>query len=197
MNKQMLEEYFLEMDEALCTAFPSSEPMSVIVVGGAFLILTDMISRQTDDVDVIITSLEGMEEASLVYELNQTTRRVRRVIETIGKNHGLRGSKRMWFNDDCSMFLQDMGPLPAVRLFRSYRKLHLYVPIDAGYILACKLMAGRANKDYGDIAILCTQLDVKTRLQAQATVDRFFPLKEKQDFHELSKTLDTIFGNNG
>lgn len=103
----------------------------------------------------------------------------------------------MWFNDDCSMFLQDMGPLPTIHLFRAYRKLHLYVPTDAGYILACKLMAGRANKDYGDIAILCTQLDVQTRGQAQAVVDRFFPLKEKQDFHELSKTLDTIFGNNG
>ena len=103
----------------------------------------------------------------------------------------------MWFNDDCSMFLQDMGPLPAIRLFRAYHKLHLYVPVDTGYILACKLMAGRANKDYGDIAMLCTQLDVQTREQAQTVVDRFFPLQEKQDFHELAKTLITIFEKNG
>ena len=167
MNKQMLEEYFLELDEALVTAFPGSEPMSVIVVGGAFLVLTNIINRQTDDVDVIITNLEGMGEASLVYELNKTTRRVRRIIETIGKNHGLKGSKRMWLNDDCSMFLQDMGPLPAIHLFREYRKLHLYVPIDEGYLLACKLMAGRANKDYPDIAVLCEQLfpsERKTRI---------------------------------
>ena len=68
MNKQMLEEYFLELDEALATAFPDSEPMSVIVVGGAFLVLTDRINRQTDDVDVIITDLEGLGETSLVYE---------------------------------------------------------------------------------------------------------------------------------
>lgn len=195
MDKQTIEEYLIELDNALVTAFPEPKPMNVIVVGGAFLVLTDTISRQTDDVDVIITDLEGMGEASLVYELTKTTRRVRRLIETIGKNHGLKGSKRMWFNDDCSMFLQDMGPLPPIRLFRAYRKLHLYVPTDARYILACKLMAGRAKKDFQDITVLCTQLDIQYREQAQTVVDYYFPLKEKQDFQELAKTLTAIFGN--
>ena len=91
MNKQMLEEYFLELDEALSIAFPSSEPMSVIVVGGAFLILTDRINRQTDDVDVIITSLEGMEEASLVYELikeKQDFHELSKTLDTIFGNNG-------------------------------------------------------------------------------------------------------------
>jgi len=60
MDKQTIEEYLIELDEALFAAFPDPNPMSVIVVGGAFLVLTGTISRQTDDVDVIITDLEGM-----------------------------------------------------------------------------------------------------------------------------------------
>ena len=195
MDKQTIEEYLVELDNALAIAFPDPHPMNVIVVGGAFLVLTNTISRQTDDVDVIITDLEGMGEASLVYELTKTTRRVRRLIEAIGKSHGLKGSKRMWFNDDCSMFLQDMGPLPPTRLLRTYRKLHIYAPTDVSYILACKLMAGRANKDFDDIAALCTQLHVHTREQAQAIVNRYFPLEEKQNFQELPKTLNKIFGD--
>ena len=195
MDKQTIEEYLVELDNALVTAFPGPNPMSVIVVGGAFLILTDIISRQTDDIDVIITNLEGMSEASLVYELTKTTRRVRRLIETIGKNHGLKGSKRMWFNDDCSMFLQDMGPLPPVRLFRAYQKLHLYIPTDVRYILSCKLMAGRADKDYDDAELLCQQLGISTRGQAQAIIDLYFPDSKKQAFQELPDTLDDLFSN--
>ena len=52
MDKQTIEKYLVELDNALVTAFPGPNPMSVIVVGGAFLILTDTISRQTDDIDV-------------------------------------------------------------------------------------------------------------------------------------------------
>ena len=193
MDKQTIEEYLVELDNALFAAFPDPEPMNVIVVGGAFLVLTNTISRQTDDVDVIITDLEGMGEASLVYELTKTTRRVRRLIETIGKSHGLKGSKRMWFNDDCSMFLQDMGPLPPIQLFRAYRKLHLYIPTDVRYILACKLMAGRVDKDYKDAETLCQQLGITTREQAQIVVDIYFPQKRKQEFQELPDTLKELF----
>lgn len=194
MNKQEMQAYLVELDEALAHAFPGPEPISVIVVGGAFLVLTDIINRQTDDVDVIITDVEGAGEASLVYELTKTTKHIRRVIGTIGKNHGFKGSKRMWFNDDCALFLQDMGPLPSVRLLRAYQKLHLYAPTDLGYILACKLMAGRV-KDFEDIATLCTQLSIHTSSQAQALVDQFFPSKEKQRYQELPKTLSDIYGN--
>lgn len=144
--------------------------------------------------DVIITDLEGMGEASLVYELTKTTKRIRRLIETIGKQHGLKREKRMWFNDDCSMFLQDMGPLPPIRLFRAYRKLHLYVPTDISYILSCKLMAGRAEKDYADARLLCQQLNITNREQAQSIVDIYFPDTHKQKFQELPDTLEDLFG---
>ena len=84
MDKHEIEAYLAELDEALAAAFPSPEPMRVLVVGGACLLLTDVTTRPTKDIDVIITDFEGQGEASLVYQLNKTTRRIRQIIAAIG-----------------------------------------------------------------------------------------------------------------
>ncbi|HEY4035662.1 MAG TPA: hypothetical protein VGL94_17025 [Ktedonobacteraceae bacterium] len=60
--------------------------------------------------------------------------------------------------------------------------------------MACKLIAGRADKDYGDIAALRNLLHVSTREQAQEVVNRFFPDQTGQEFFDLSRNLDEIFG---
>jgi hypothetical protein len=193
MNKQEIEAYLAELDQALTEAFPNPEPMRVLVVGGACLLLTDTTTRPTKDIDVIITDFEGQGEASLVYQLNKTTRRIRQIIAAIGKQHKLPAKERMFFNDDCALFLEDMGPLPQARLFRAYRKLHLYLPADLGYILACKLMAGRPAKDYDDIRVLRQRLGIRTRAQAQALVDGFFPEPYEQELHQLADTLTEVF----
>jgi hypothetical protein len=193
MNKQEIEAYLAELDQALTEAFPNPEPIRVLVVGGACLLLTDTTTRPTKDIDVIITDFEGQGEASLVYQLNKTTRRIRQIIAAIGRQHRLPAKERMFFNDDCALFLEDMGPLPQARLFRAYRKLHVYLPMDLGYILACKLMAGRPGKDYDDIRVLRQRLGIRTRAQAQALVDRFFPDPRDQEIHQLANTLTEVF----
>lgn len=192
MDKQEIEAYVVELDEALAAAFPSPEPMRVLIVGGACLLLTDATTRPTKDIDVIITDLEGQGEASLVYQLTKTTKRIRHIIAAIGKQHRLPPKERMFFNDDCALFLQDMGPLPQMRLYRAYRKLQLYLPADLGYILACKLMAGRP-KDHDDIRVLRKNLGIRTRAQAQALVNRFFPDPYEQELHQLQATLTEVF----
>lgn len=193
MNKQEIEMYLLELDAAFAEAFPNPEPIRVLVVGGACLLLADVTTRTTKDIDVIITDLEGTGEASLVYRLTKTTKRIRQIIAAIGKRHNLSPKERMFFNDDCALFLMDIGPLPQVRLFKAYRKLHLYLPADLSYILACKLMAGRPNKDYDDIRVLRTKLHIRTRDQAQALVNRFFPDPNDQRIHQLPHTLAEVF----
>jgi len=59
VNKQEIEAYLVELDEALFKAFPSPEPFRVLVVGGACLLLSDITTRSTKDIDVIITDLPG------------------------------------------------------------------------------------------------------------------------------------------
>lgn len=199
MTKDELETLLQELDEALVAAFPGPEPMRVLVVGGACLVFADITTRQTKDVDVIIFDLLGTGEASLVYNLTPTTAKIRKMIGAIGKRHGLRGNDRMFLNDDCASFLLELGQgnLPDIQLFRAYQKLHLYIPMDLRYILACKLMAGRPDKDFGDIALLRQKLNIHTREEARTLVREFFPDPYHQQLYELPQTLKVIFPEGG
>ena len=193
-NKSEIEALLEELDEALVKAFPGPEPMSVLVVGGACLLFQEIISRPTEDVDVIIFEMMGSKENTLIFH-SPIADKIRRIIKRIGKQHGFKGEHQMFFNDDCSPFLLELSgnELPPMRLFKAYQKLHLYVPSDLRYILACKLIAGRVTKDYADINVLCQRLGIRNRVQAQFVVDEYFPSPVNQAIHLLSDTLDSLF----
>ena len=196
MNKPELETLLEELDEALVKAFPGPEPMSVLVVGGACLLFQGVTTRPTEDVDVIIFDMMGSEESTLIFH-SPIADKICRIIKRIGKRHGLKGQEQLFFNDDCAPFLLDLSEneLPPMHLFKAYQKLHLYVPSDLRYILACKLMAGRATKDFADINVLCQRLGIRNRVQAQSAVDQYFPSPVDQATHLLPSTLDSLFGN--
>jgi len=193
MDREELEILLTELDDALVQAFPGPETIRVLVVGGACLLFAGVTTRPTKDIDVIITDLFGTGEASLVVNLTETTRKVRKIIESIGKSHGFKDDERMFLNDDCAPFLVELGNIPPTRLLRAYRKLVLDIPDDLSYILACKLIAGRADKDFGDIVVLRKLLNVSTREQARQIVSRFFPDHALQEFYDLTQNLDEIF----
>jgi hypothetical protein len=73
----------------------------------------------------------------------------------------------------------------------TFGSLEIYIPPNE-YILALKLLAGRA-KDRDDIELLCQQLQVKTRSQAQHIIDRYIPNKQVQKINKLEDTLIEIF----
>lgn len=195
MNKAELELLLNELDEALVKAFPTSEAMRVLLVGGACLLFQDIITRPTEDVDVIIFDLLGSsEETSLIFN-TPLAGKIRRIIKSIGKRHGLQRQQQLFFNDDCAPFLLELSEneLPPMQLFRAYHKLELYIPNDLRYILACKLMAGRATKDFADIQVLCQRLTIQNRIQAQQVVNHYFPSPLHQAVHQLSHTLELLF----
>lgn len=195
MDKPELETLLGELDEALVKAFPGSETLSVMVVGGACLVFQDVTTRPTEDVDVIIFEMLGSEENTLIFN-SPLADKIRRIIKSIGRRHGLKGERQMFFNDDCSPFLLELSEneLPPMRLLKAYQKLRLYVPHDLSYILACKLMAGRPEKDLADIEILCQMLNIQSRDQAQQVVNHYFPSPIHQATYLLSRTLDRKFG---
>jgi hypothetical protein len=199
LSKEELEALLLELDDAIFQAFPGPEPIRMLVVGGACLVFAEVLVRLTQDIDVIILDLLGQGEASLVYNLNPTTAKLRRLIGRIGRQHGLSGDSRFFLNDDCASFLLELGQgqIPETRLLKAYKKLHLYIPSDLRYILACQLVSGRPAKDFSDIHILCKVLEVTSRHQAQDLVDYFFPDRGLQTVYELPKTLDEIFTGQG
>jgi len=73
---------------------------------------------------------------------------------------------------------------------RNYAVLYVYGP-EAEYILALKLLAGR-QKDREDIRLLCQQIHIQSRNQAQQLVDRYVP-KKTQQVNELDDTLSDLF----
>ena len=194
MNKDELEGLLQELDVELMNAFPGPERIHILVVGGACLLFTGVTDRPTRDVDVIITDLFGTGSACMAVNPNKDARKVWRIIGDIGKSHGLRGTDRWFLNDDCAPFLAELGDIPAAHVWKQCVKLVIMIPDDLSYILACKLIAARPDKDLGDIAALRKLLHVSTREQAQAVVDRFFPDRDLQDLYDLPNNLDRIFG---
>ena len=194
MTKTEVEAFLREFDEALVQAFPGPEPMSVLLVGGACLLLQEITAQPTDSVEVIIVEMLGSQERTLVFR-SPTADKIRRIIRAIGKRYGLKGERQQFINDDAALFLLELSEqeLPPMRLLTAYRKLHLYVPRDLGYLLACKLMLGRPEQDGADIAVLCQALTIQNRAQAQQLVDRYFPSPAHQATYRLPCTLESIF----
>jgi hypothetical protein len=195
MTKSEVEALLREFDEALVQAFPGPEPMSVLLVGGACFLLQGITAQPTDSVEVIILEMLGGPERTLVFH-SPTADKIRRIIREIGKRHGLKGERQQFLNDDAALFLLELSEqeLPPKRLLKAYRKLHLYAPRDLSYLLACKLMLGRPEKDSVDIAVLCQALAIQNRAQAQQLVDRYFPSPAQQATYRLSCTLESLFG---
>ena len=194
MTKTEVEAFLREFDEALVQAFPGLEPMSVLLVGGACLLLQGITAQPVDSVDVIILEMLGSQERTLVFH-SPVADKIRRIIREIGRRHGLKGERQQFINDDAAPFLLELSEqeLPPKRLLKAYRKLHLYVPRDLGYLLACKLMLGRPEKDGADIVVLRQVLAIQNRAQAQQTVDRYFPSPAQQATYRLPCTLERMF----
>jgi hypothetical protein len=193
MTKTELEALLREFDEALVEAFPGPEVMSVLLVGGACLLLQGITAQPIDVVEVIILEMLGSQERTLVFH-SPVADKIRRLIREIGKRHRLKGERQQFLNDDSALFLLELSE-QALRwklLLRAYRKLHLYAPRDLGYLLACKFMLGRPEKDGADIAALCQVLEIQNRAQAQQLVDRYFPFPAHQATYRLSCTLESF-----
>ena len=195
MTKTEVEALLEEFDEALVQAFPGPELMRVLLVGGACFLLQGITAQPTDSVDVIIVEMLGSKERTLVFR-SPVADKIRRIIREIGRRHGLKGQRKQFLNDDAAPFLLELSEheLPPMHVLTAYRELHLYAPMDLGYLLACKLMLGRPEKDSVDIAVLCQVLAIQNRAQAQQIVDRYFPSPAQQATYRLSCTLESLFG---
>ena len=195
MTKPELEVLLEEFDKALVKAFPGPEPMSVLLVGGACSLLQGITTQPADSVEVIILEMPGSQERTLVFH-SPTADKIRRIIREIGKLHGLKGERQQFFHDDSASFILELSEyeLPPMRLLTAYRRLHLYVPRDLGYLPACQLMLGRPEQDCAEIASLCQTLAIQSRAQAQQLVDRYFPSPAHQAAYRLPCTLESLFG---
>jgi len=175
-----IETYLSELGQEL-QRLDVAEPVRLLVIGGAFMLLQVKNRRATDDIDVVLKDVEHPASSPLHQEF-------RAAVQTIAARNQLKGN---WLNDLMADILRDMGTLPEGTLWRSYGQLEIYFP-PKDYVLALKLLAGRP-KDQRDITALCKQLQVHTREQAQQLVDQYIPNKQFQHLNHLDETLDMFF----
>jgi hypothetical protein len=179
MQAQDIEVHLADLGQELYNMGVST-PIRILLVGGAFM-LTQMHSmRMTNDVDVLLKDID-----------DPTTSPLYRVFKTAVRAVASRRQiPSTWMNDLIGDFLRDLGTVPNGVLWRTYAVLEVYVP-EAEYILALKLLAGR-QKDREDILLLCQQIHIQTRNQAQQLVDRYIP-KKTQQVNNLDDTLSDLF----
>jgi hypothetical protein len=180
MEAQDIEHYLADLGRELQQR-GVQHPVRLLLVGGAYM-LTQVHNRpSTNDIDVLLKEIAPSPTSPLYQTFKAAAR-------AVARRHALPGN---WLNDLIGDFLRGTGTAPEGTLWRTFASLEVYIP-QAEYILALKLFAGRP-KDRDDIAVLCQQLQIRTRGQAQILVDRYIPDRQLQQLNHLDETLDDFF----
>ncbi|MBE3558664.1 MAG: hypothetical protein IMW89_05480 [Ktedonobacteraceae bacterium] len=180
MNKQEIESYLTQLGQEL-QDLGVRQTIHVVLIGGAFMLTQVDERRTTDDIDVLFKDIDDI-TVSPIYQTFKMAAR------TVAARNGLKGN---WINDVMNDFLRNAGIIPEEKLWRRFGRLEVLLP-PKEYVLALKLLAGRP-KDRRDIEVLCQQLKIRTRDQAQRLIDRYIPDKRLQQINDLDDTLDSFF----
>ena|ERR1700730_5653850 len=171
MKSRELEKYLVELGEDL-EKQGIIEPIRVLMIGGAYMILlTKMRNRTTDDIDVLFLDQDRIPNLILL-----------NTVQAIATKHQETLNDK-WLNANAANFLPIYGPIPHGQFWRNYGPLQIYIP-NAEYILALKLISTR-QKDLTDAKYLCKFLGI-TRKQQKYTI--MYTYIENPD--ELSEISD-------
>ncbi|QBD77091.1 hypothetical protein EPA93_14190 [Ktedonosporobacter rubrisoli] len=177
MEGNEIEVYFQALDEELANR-KLKKPVRLAVVGGVYMMFFLKNRNSTKDVDIVPLDFPDSMQPS------DETKIFRSAVNAVAKRYQI---KRDWMNDVVAAFIP---PLGALTLWREYSHLHIYAP-HADFMLALKLLAGR-ERDAEDIEALCEMLNIHTREQAQALVDRYAERNWQKECC-LDDTLDALF----
>jgi hypothetical protein len=154
----------------------------VLIVGGAYMLLTIGNRSTTQDIDVFPLNFVDSSHP------DKETRTILSAINAVAKKHGL---KRDWMNDAAFGILGEVQPpFEQLTLWRVYGALEIYLP-PAEFIFAVKVF-GYRDRDFNDVQALIHALDVKTREQAQEIIDRYIDRQAQQEYR-TQVTLDDLF----
>lgn len=199
-NGKQIMQYFEELANVLAELHVTAR-FHILVAGGAYMLLQNK-RRSTEDIDFAL--IESPDEQTKLHEPFRTmvqrtevSRRTssvpfaadfKQAVAIVGQRHRLPPD---WLNDEAAVYYYDDAPHAEVVFWRSFGEtLWIYLP-TMQYMLATKLAAYRP-KDANDIQMLIQDLNVQTREQAQAIVDKFL-LPDAQTFWELDEKLDILF----
>jgi predicted nucleotidyltransferase len=181
MQAENIENYLSQLGQELIN-LGVHQPIRVLMIGGAYMMLLAKSPRSTDDVDIFWLEDEQT--------LQQALRSLQDGVHTVAKKNALEPN---WLNYLTQLLMYDQITIPKGKLWRQYGPLHIYVP-PKEYILALKILAGR-EKDIDDCKLLLQQVKVQTRQQAQRLLKRYIlPSAQKQNAEQIENSLDELFG---
>ena len=178
LNRQDIENLLAELGSELATKFRA--PVKVMLIGGAYMILTLHNRKTTKDVDVYPLNIPDSQNA------DKDTKKFLSVVRAIAKRHGI---AKDWLNDVSFNLLGGLSPA-TMELWTTHGMLEIYKP-PTDFILALKLFADR-DKDKPDIEALLQNMVVTRREQAQEILDRYIEQKFQQEYR-VYLTLDKWF----
>ncbi len=177
-------------------------PFFILVTGGAYMMLNHK-RAFTEDIDfALVEQPQLIPQQNQVFQVTVTSAEVFRAQSTVPFSAEFRqavlliaqrhpGLAKDWLNDEAAEYYYDDAPRPDVTFWRSFRDvLYVYLPTQA-YVFATKIAAYRP-KDERDIQILMHDLNLTTRVHAQAIIDRFL-LPDAQAFWQVEENLDLLF----
>ncbi len=201
MNIAQIERYLSELGSQLDQQKEIKSPISLLIIGGVYMLLRHQNRASTQDVDFALLSDSLQETSEPIFSFKQedtTTKPLSPQVKALVSASRIVASTyslpRNWLNDTSAYFVRDIAPHPEAELWQTFGTyLQVFLP-SAPYVLALKLMIAR-QKDTNDIETLLRKLEIQTRAQAQQIVNQFVPDKAYQEHYMIPKTLDEIFGD--
>ena len=181
MKAEDIENYLSQLGQELLKR-GIREPVHLLLIGGAYMLLLTNTSRNTDDIDIFwLEEEEGLQRA-----LRPLQEGVIAVAEANQINPD-------WLNYMTHLLMYDLVIIPDGNLWKTYGPLHIYAPPEE-YIFALKIFAGR-DKDIEDCKVLLRQIKIKTRQQAQTLLGRYIlPDAQQNNTETIARSLDLLFG---
>ena len=181
MKAEDIENYLSQLGQELLTR-GIEEPIHLLLVGGAYMLLLTTTPRNTDDIDIFwLEEEEGLQRA---------LRPLQESVIAVAEANQIDPN---WLNYMTQLLMYDLVIVPEGNLWKTFGPLHIYAP-PQDYILALKIFAGR-DKDIEDCKILLQHVKINSRQQAQILLDRYIlPDARQNSTDTIARSLDILFG---
>lgn len=181
MKAEDIEKYLFQLGQELVKR-GIQEPIHLLLIGGAYMLLLTNTARTTDDIDIFwLEEEEGLQRA---------LRPLQEGVIAVAQANQISPN---WLNYMTQLLMYDLVIIPEGNLWKTYGPLYIYAPTKE-YILALKIFAGR-EKDIEDCKILLQQEMITTRQQAQMLLDRYIlPDALQNNAETIARSLDILFG---
>src|SRR6266568_6840059 len=181
MKAEDIENYLSQLGQELLKR-GIQEPIHLLLIGGAYMLLLTNTARNTDDIDIFwLEEEEGLQRA---------LRPLQEGVIAVAEANQIDPN---WLNYMTQLLMYDLVIVPEGNLWKTFGPLHIYAPPQE-YILALKIFAGR-DKDIEDCKILMRQVKIGKRKKAKIILDRYIlPDARQNNTETIARSLDILFG---